>query len=286
MADPAKVVRYSLWLSRSYADAGDHARAGAALADALRHGDVRVDLPSRAAAAFAIARAHAANGRIDQAIRHTDRALALYDLRDDNQALRESHLVYAQALLDISDVTAAAGHLSAARGLLEAEPESLRSWAHSRSRRPAWRCFLEIPRRLRPRRSTPSRCCRSPPTRDASVMPTWCWPASRTSLARLSAPSASYTRAVEEFTATGNQRELAKAYRWFGKFLKRLGRADAALEAFELAADLTPSTLDSLAPVLEPQAPFPRGRHAAARCLRRAICCIVSRFSCTTGMML
>ena len=59
VADPAKVVRYSLWLSRSYADAGDQARAGAALADALRHGDVRVDLPSRAAAAFALARVHA-----------------------------------------------------------------------------------------------------------------------------------------------------------------------------------------------------------------------------------
>ena len=56
VADPAKVVRYSLWLSRSYADAGDHTRAGAALSDALRHGDVRVDLPSRAAAAFALAR--------------------------------------------------------------------------------------------------------------------------------------------------------------------------------------------------------------------------------------
>ncbi len=55
VADPAKVVRYSLWLSRTYADAGDQARAGAALADALRNGDVRVDLPSRAAAAFALA---------------------------------------------------------------------------------------------------------------------------------------------------------------------------------------------------------------------------------------
>ena len=30
--------------------------------------------------------------------------------------------------------------------------------------------------------------------------------------------------------------------------VRSLGRADAALEAFELAADLTPSTLDSLAP--------------------------------------
>lgn len=42
---------------------------------------------------------------------------------------------------------------------------------------------------------------------------------------------------------------LARAYRHYGKFLKRLGRAEAALEAFELAADLAPSNQDALAPL-------------------------------------
>lgn len=250
VADPAKVVRYSLWLSRSYAEAGDHTRAGAALSDALRHGDVRVDLPSRAAAAFALARAHAANGRIDQAIRHTDRALALYDLRDDNRALRESHLVYAQALLDISDVTAAAGHLTAARGLLEAEPESSELGA------------LEVEEARMALLSGDTETAAVKAVNAVEVLQAAADPRRigdaylvlarvQDELGELERAERSYNRAVEEFTATGNQRELAKAYRWFGKFLKRLGRADAALEAFELAADLTPSTLDSLAPVLD-----------------------------------
>jgi len=50
-------------------------------------------------------------------------------------------------------------------------------------------------------------------------------------------------------------RELAKAYRWYGKFLKRMGRAEAALEAFELAADLAPSNQDAMGPT--PQSGVP-----------------------------
>jgi len=94
--DPAKVVRYSVWLSNAFAEAGDHNRAAAVLADALRDGGGRIDLASRAAAAFALARTHAAEGRIELAIRHTDRALAMHELEEDNRALREAHLAYAQ----------------------------------------------------------------------------------------------------------------------------------------------------------------------------------------------
>jgi tetratricopeptide (TPR) repeat protein len=58
-----------------------------------------------------------------------------------------------------------------------------------------------------------------------------------------------YSAAISAISGqSGWTRELAKAYRWYGKFLKRMGRAEAALEAFELAADLAPSNQDALAP--------------------------------------
>ena len=38
--------------------------------------------------------------------------------------------------------------------------------------------------------------------------------------------------------------ELGRAYRWYGKFLRRAGRTEAAMEAFEQAADLAPSNHD------------------------------------------
>ena len=58
-----------------------------------------------------------------------------------------------------------------------------------------------------------------------------------------------FTAAIDAIRQqNGWTRELAKAYRWYGKFLKRMGRAEAALEAFELAADLAPSNQDAMAP--------------------------------------
>jgi tetratricopeptide (TPR) repeat protein len=60
---------------------------------------------------------------------------------------------------------------------------------------------------------------------------------------------AAYTAAIEAIRSQdASGRDLARAYRWYGKFLKRIGRAEAALEAFELAADLAPSNQDALAP--------------------------------------
>src|SRR6185312_2648884 len=38
--------------------------------------------------------------------------------------------------------------------------------------------------------------------------------------------------------------ELGRAYRWYGKFLRKAGRTEAAMEAFEQAADLAPSNHD------------------------------------------
>ena len=174
----------------------------------------------------------------------------MYDLRDDNEALRESHLVYAQALLDIADATAAAGHLAAARGLLEADPEGSELGAleveEARLALLSGDAETAAAKALERRRGA-AVGRRSPQIGDAYLV----LARVQDELGEIERAERSYTRAVEEFTAAGNQRELAKAYRWFGKFLKRLGRAEAALEAFELAADLTPSTLDSLAPVLD-----------------------------------
>ena len=51
-----------------------------------------------------------------------------------------------------------------------------------------------------------------------------------------------YTSAIDLFRRRpGWHRERARAHRWYGKFLRRHGRDEAALREFELAADLAPS---------------------------------------------
>jgi tetratricopeptide (TPR) repeat protein len=250
--DPSKVVRYSLWLSQAYAEAGDHARAAAVLANALRDGTGRIDLASRASAAFALARTHAAEGRIELAIRHTDRALAMYDLEEDNRALRDAHLSYAQSLLDSSDASQAAPHLEAARaltgpgaasdeqGMLAVEEARLALLAgdDERAATQAQRAVDVLAHASNPARIG-----------DAHLV----LARVQDSLGEIERAERSYSEAISAFTTAGNRRALGRAYRFYGKFLKRLGRAEAALEAFELAADMAPVSLGPMTPLSDPQ---------------------------------
>jgi tetratricopeptide (TPR) repeat protein len=245
-SDPAKLVRYSLWLSEASAEAGDHNRATAVLADALQNGAGRVDLEARAAAAFTLGRSHAANGRIELAIRQVDRALAMYEMADDNRALRDAHLRYAQTLLDSSNAERAKVHLAAAaaltgpeaggdeRGVLEVEEARL-----------ALLCGDNDLAAARAEQAVVSLRGGAQVGRigDAYLV----LARVQDALGELERAEAAYNDAIEAIRAHGDQRALARAYRWYGKFLKRLGRAEAALDAFELAADLAPSGVESLA---------------------------------------
>ena len=250
--DPAKVVRYSLWLSHAYAEAGDHSRAAAVLADALRDGAGRVDLASRASAAFALARTHAAEGRIELAIRHTDRALAMYDLQDDNAALRDAHLSYAQSLLDSSDAAQAAPHLDAARSLTG--PDASRDEAGVLAVEEARLALLtgdEQRAAAQARRAVEVLAGASNPARvgDAHLV----LARVQDSLGEVERAERSYNDAISAFSEAGDRRALGRAYRFYGKFLKKLGRAEAALEAFELAADMAPVSLGPMVPIADRQ---------------------------------
>ena len=246
--DPAKAVRYATLLSRAYAEVGDFGRANLALEAALGEHVEEADLAARARAYHEIGRRYAAAGQIDLAIRYTDRALLVHELIDDDRTIAEAHTVFAQRLLDGGDTKRAAIHLRGARALLGAQPQ------------PAALGFLLVEE---------ARCAlgagdtaaaaasaghaievlagagSSGQLGDAHLV-----------LARVRDQSgdtegaeAAYQAAIDAIGTDGGwARELAKTYRWYGKFLKRQGRAEAALEAFELAADLAPSNQDTLGP--------------------------------------
>jgi tetratricopeptide (TPR) repeat protein len=246
--DLAKLVRYTLLLSQAYSDAGDFGSAGAALADALRDGAEEVDLGSRARAYYSLSRLSASGGQIGQAIAYADRALAIYELMDDNGALSDAHLLYAQNLLDATETPKAAEHLAAARSLLGARPNPVDLGF----------VVVEEARCALQQGDTQAATAKADEGRDllAAGAATGRLGDAYLVLARvydelgrLDMAETAYTAAIGAISGTpGWTRELAKAYRWYGKFLKRLGRAEAALEAFELAADLAPSNQDALAP--------------------------------------
>jgi tetratricopeptide (TPR) repeat protein len=247
--DEAKVVRYSLWLSEAYAEAGAFARSADALATALSGEGGAVDLASRAAVQYAISREHAAAGELDQAIRFSDRALALYELADDNRALGEAHMTYAQRMLDHGDFDGAGRHLRAAREVFgpAAAPvergrllvEEARHALQAGEGEEAVRHATDAVRTL------------EDAAEDARVGDAYLVLARvQDELGEMERADAAYAAAIAALQRRPDGAPaLARAYRHYGKFLKRLGRAEAALEAFELAADLAPSNQDALAPL-------------------------------------
>jgi tetratricopeptide (TPR) repeat protein len=247
--DQAKLVRYSLWLSEAYAEAGAFARSAEALAEALTDRSQAVDLPSRAAAQYAISRGHAAAGALDQAIRFSDRALALYELADDNRALGEAHLTYAQRLLDQADVEDAGRHLRAAREVFGPGAEAV----------DRGRLLVEEARyslQAGQGETAVGFATDAVATLEGAAATAHLGEAQlvlarvHDELGEVERADAAYAAAVASLQHQSDSGQaLARAYRHYGKFLKRLGRAEAALEAFELAADFAPSNQDALAPL-------------------------------------
>jgi tetratricopeptide (TPR) repeat protein len=248
--DLAKLVRYTLLLSRAYTDAGDYGSAGSVLAEALKDGAEEVDLESRARAYYSLSRLYASTGQVAQAIAYADRALAIYELIDDNDALSDAHLLYAQNLLDASETDRAADHLAAARSLLGSRPNALDlGFVVVEEAR------LALQRGERDEAAAKAR--EGVELLGSGAMPGQLGDAYLVlarvydELGEVERAERAYTEAIDAIRRqNGWTRELAKAYRWYGKFLKRLGRAEAALEAFELAADLAPSNQDALAPTM------------------------------------
>jgi tetratricopeptide (TPR) repeat protein len=246
--DLAKLVRYTLLLSQAYSDAGDYGSAGTVLAEALQDGAEEVDLHSRARAYYSLSRLYASTGQVGQAIAYADRALAIYELMDDNDALADAHLLYAQNLLDAGETERAATHLAASRTLLGARPGSLDLGFVVVEEA---RCALQM---------GDTDLATAKAREGVELLGNGALPGQLGDaylvLARVYDELNDVERAEWAYTAAidsiqqqnGWTRELAKAYRWYGKFLKRMGRAEAALEAFELAADLAPSNQDALAP--------------------------------------
>jgi len=247
--DPAKIVRYATWLAQCYTDAGDYGRANAVLAEALRDGGGEIDLTVRARAYHSLSRLYATTGQIGRALTYADRALSIYELIDDNRALSDAHLAYGQALLDGTHTEEAGWHLAAARSLLG--PKAT----------PVDRGFLLVEEARHALQSNQPELAAARANEAVQVLADVSNPGQlgdaylvlarvQDELGEIERAERAYTAAIEAIRRQGDwNRELAKAYRWYGKFLKRLGRAEAALEAFELAADLAPSNQDAMAPV-------------------------------------
>jgi tetratricopeptide (TPR) repeat protein len=242
-ADPATLVLYSIYLSHAYGDAGDYGRAAAALADALR-GDVEeIDRRVRAFAYHALARLYCTTGHTAQALVYADKQVELTEASGNDWHAANAHLVRAHILLDDARTDAAREALETTRRFYGDRMSGLdEGWVVVEEARLALQSgdpdgAIDLARQaieLLGTQSAPGELG------DAYLV----LARGYDELDRADRAEPAYSAAIDALRKqNGWHCELGRAYRWYGKFLRRAGRAEAAMEAFERAADLAPSNL-------------------------------------------
>jgi tetratricopeptide (TPR) repeat protein len=242
-ADPATLVLYSVYLSHAYGDAGDYGRAAAALADALR-GDVEeIDRRVRAFAYHALARLYCTTGHTAQALVYADKQVELTEASGNDWHAANAHLVRAHILLDDAQTDAAREALEATRRLYGDRMSGLdEGWVVVEEARLALQAGDSDGAVDQARQAIELLGTQSAPGElgDAYLV----LARGYDEVGRSDRAEAAYSAAIDALRKqNGWHCELGRAYRWYGKFLRRAGRAEAAMEAFERAADLAPSNL-------------------------------------------
>jgi len=244
--DPAKMVGYTVYLSYAYADRGDYGHATAVLTEALREDAEEIDRATRSMAYRALSRLYAVTGQTPLAVDYARRGLEL-SLEEGNEWEQgQGHLLLAHILLDDGRADEAGRELAAARrsygerlsGMDEgfvAVEEARRSLQAGDAEGAAAlaREAIELLGNL----SVPGQLGEAYLVLARSYDET----------GQADRAENAYTTAIDALRRqNGWHCELGRAYRWYGKFLRRAGRTEAAMEAFERAADLAPSNHDRL----------------------------------------
>ncbi len=239
--DLSTLAALTVTLSMALADAGHYTAASQALAEVLREGGDELDLPTAARINYALSRLNNTTGHYDLAASYAQRALELNEQSGDDWAQALCHLGLAHILLTTGDTERAAQHLAFSRQL---HGDRLGTFHEG---------YLKVDEaRLALQRGDAELAVQI--ARDAVALLANAAVPGELGLAQLvlargldelgddRGAEAAYTAAIDLFRRRpGWHRERSRAHRWYGKFLRRQGRDEAALREFELAADLAPS---------------------------------------------
>ena len=235
--DDQTVLELRLALAHALIDQGAYGRAETTLVDAMRWSDGG-DGRGRARVEYTLARLYAATGRSDHALAYATRAVEGWQRVGDEWHLAGSHLLLAHALLDCGAGDRAERHLAHARhhywsGLTSTDDGFLRV---EQARLALQRGQLDEAA-AEARRAIEQLAGSSSPGEigDANLV----LARALEGLGVADGAEQAYGAAIDSLTRQNGWRcELGRAYRWYGKFLKARGRAEAALVALERAAEL------------------------------------------------
>jgi tetratricopeptide (TPR) repeat protein len=235
--DRAVIAHYAITLNFAYADAGEYGKANTLLAEVLRDGGEDLDLRVRQRLYYALTRLNINIGRTDQAVEYAEMMLELTLSSGLVDIVFEAYLQCAHTRLDVGDTELAGRYLEEARGnapdplgsvdegllLVEEARHGLQTGDHDLALERA-RAAIEllgdqsVPGALGMAYLVTARVYDDTQDDDRA--------------------DRAYLMSIDALRRqTGWPTDLAKVYRRYGKFLRRRGRLDAAMEMLELASD-------------------------------------------------
>ena len=229
-------VRFTTYLSYALTDLGDLERAQGVLDTALAQADAMTDAYSRVRLYWSLARIADLQGRPAAALDYVRRAIALLDVTDDTLHLARAHLLCGSILLSQDRAEDAGRHFDLAERLFgpQPEPEDVANLYTDQSRRAAQ---LGDSAEAVSRAQAALDAVGDEFGRERGTA-LWALADGLALAGDTDAAHEAFDKATTLLEEQGHRRDYVEAYRAWGKFLRRSGREDEALEVLERAADL------------------------------------------------
>jgi transcriptional regulator with XRE-family HTH domain len=246
--DVAAQVRFTTYLSYALTDLGDLHRAEEVLDDALGKAEELTDAYSRVRLYWSVARLNEVGGRPAAALDYIRRAIALLDVTDDTLHLARAHLLCGSIMLSQGRADEAGKHHELAEKLLgpNAEPVDLSGLYADQARRAT---ALDDAETAVSKAEAAVAAVAGDEYPHEKGRGFWALADARSLAGDTDGADQAFREATLLLEAHGHRREYVDAYRAWGKFLRRAGREEHALEVLERATDLAaePLTADTQA---------------------------------------
>jgi tetratricopeptide (TPR) repeat protein len=234
--DTAAHVRFTTYLSYALTDLGDLDRAQSVLDAALDHADEMTDAYSRVRLYWSLARLIDIQGRPAAALDYIRRAIALLNVTDDTLHLARAHLLCGGILISQGRPEEAGRHFDLAERLFgpNPEPEDLMNLFTDQARSAVRLGNGE--EAVRRARAALEAAGDEYLTEKGNAL--WALAEGLSLDGDQDGADGAFREAAKLLEEHGHRRDYVEAYRAWGKFLRRAGREEEALEVLERAADL------------------------------------------------
>jgi tetratricopeptide (TPR) repeat protein len=239
--DLAAQVRFRTYLSYALTDLGDLDRARSVLDGVLERADLLTDGYSRVRLYWSLARLNDLQGRPAAALDYIRRAIALLTVTDDTIHLARAHLLCGDILMAQGRAEEAGEHFDTAERLFGGNPEPIdvaNLYTDQAKRAALLGDGDEAVRRARA--ALEATGDEYPPEKGNAL---WALAEGLALQGDSEGADGAFREATALLERQGHRRDYLEAYRAWGKFLRRAGREEEALEVLERAADLAAEPL-------------------------------------------